>query len=49
MNKESLYKKKLKYNNPEDIDKVLKVFTNDPMLKISTNELKIDYKSKPLV
>jgi hypothetical protein len=44
-----LFKKKIKYNNPEDYDKEIEISCSEPIVKIKTEKLKLDYKSKFLV
>jgi hypothetical protein len=39
------YKKKIKYNNPDDVDKIIKLTTSDPIVKIKTEQFAIEYKS----
>jgi hypothetical protein len=41
-----VFKKKIKYNNPEDYDKELEITCSEPIVKIKTDKLKLDYKSK---
>lgn len=49
MNSGSLSKKKIKYNNPENYDKIIHCFTNDPIIKIKTPTLILDYKSSKYI
>lgn len=41
----SVLNKKIKYNNPDDFDKIIKCYTNDPFIKIKTDTIVLDYKS----
>jgi len=41
-----LHKKKIKYNNPDNFDKVLQVDSSSQLIKIKTPEFKLEYKSK---
>lgn len=41
----TFYKKKIRYNNPEDNDKLVRVFTTDPVVKIKKEEILIGFKT----
>lgn len=45
----SSYKKKIKYNNPDDVAKVIQVSSNDEIIKIKTEELSLDFKSSKYI
>jgi hypothetical protein len=40
------YKKKIRYNNPNDYDKTVRISTKDVMVKLKTEELFLEDKSK---
>lgn len=42
-------KKKIKYNNPDDYNKILKVYTVEPIIFIKTNNIILDYKTSKYI
>ncbi len=41
--------KKIKYNNPDDEDKIVNIISTEPILYISTEKLVIEYKSSKYI
>lgn len=42
-------KKKIRYNNPDDFDKVLSIASSDPILSLKKNQIKIAYKNSKYI
>ena len=44
-----ILKKKIKYNNPDDYDKIINIYTNEPYITIKENSFSLEYKSSKYI